>query len=146
MAAEENFVAWYESAWIDVYRRGESEGLDSLSEEDRVLFLAGYVIDRLAGGGVEMLYANPSGAYATRMVDALTKIGATKAAQVLSEINQMFPGGEPARDDEVRERQMAKLPRKVRAKERELERLFDEWMPNDGERVMLTQLYRYCHP
>lgn len=143
--SEQEVVNWYESAWPKVYRQGEENGLDSLSEKDRVLFLVGYVIDQLVAGGAETLYFNPSGAYAVRMADALEQIGAKRAARVMREINASFHGGAPAEDDEIRAKQMEALPAAVVRKGTRLEEIFEEELPSGGGRILLRQLYAFYH-
>jgi Domain of unknown function (DUF4375)/Ankyrin repeats (3 copies) len=134
---------WFDKKWRHVYDHGTRKGLDALGEKNQVLFLVGYLIDQLCNGGALMLYYNPSGGFTVQMAKALDKIGANRAAQLIGEISALFPGGVPAADREARERQIEKLPTKASDLGAELERLFDDRVPNGGERVLRTQLHDY---
>jgi uncharacterized protein len=143
--AKENLgpAEWFDKKWWHVYDYGTRHGLDALSEKNQVLFLVGYLIDQLCNGGALMVYYNPSAEYTPQITKALDKIGASRAAQVIREINAFFPGGVPAADHEARERQIEKLPKKASTLAAELEQIFDESAPDGDERVLLMQLYHY---
>lgn len=138
-----NPVDWFDKKWVHVYDYVLKHGLEILSEKNRILFFVGYLIDQLCNGGTLMVYYNPSGKYTPQMAIALDKIGASRAATVVREINAMFVGGAPATDREEREQQIKLLPRKASTLGAELERLFDEWEPDRGTRLLVTQLYDY---
>jgi uncharacterized protein len=88
---------WFDKKWWHVYDCG-THGLDALSDKNQVLFLVGYLIDQLGNGDASMVYYNPSAEYTSQMTKALDKIGARRAAQVIRDINALFPGGVPAAD------------------------------------------------
>ena len=136
---------WFDKKWWHVYDFGTRHGLEAMCEKNQVLFLVGYLIDQLCSGGALMFYCNPSAECTAKIAVALDKIGATRAAQVIRDINGLFPGGGPAVDHDTRERQVKKLPEKASRLGAELEQIFDQWLPNGGERVLLSQLYDYYH-
>jgi hypothetical protein len=138
-------VEWFESKWPHVYEYGVKHGLAAMSEKNRVFFLVGYLIDQLANGGAEMVYANPSAGYATEMPAALDKIGATEAARVIRDINACFPGGTPAKDLEERMAQLESMDDTVIAFGEKLESIFEECLPEGGECKLLVQLYDFWH-
>jgi hypothetical protein len=103
-------VAWFGESWQPVYAKGLETGLHALGAKDQALFLVGYLIGQLCNGGTFMVYYNPSAEYVVQMAEALDRIGAAKAAQVMRNINSFFPGGSPSSVHEVREQQIAALP------------------------------------
>ncbi|HYV37515.1 MAG TPA: ankyrin repeat domain-containing protein [Gemmataceae bacterium] len=134
-------VEWFDKKWWHVYDYGTRRGLKALSEKNKVLFLVGYLIDQLCNGGAPMVYFNPSGEYTPQIAVALDKIGACRASQLIREINAMFPDGRPAKDHDTRSRQVEQLPERASQLGTELEQVFEECNPNNGERVLLCQLY-----
>jgi hypothetical protein len=134
---------WFDKTWGDVYRYCASKGLDSLCEKNRVYFLVGYLFQQLADGGIESLYGNPSGEYTPLMADALDRTGSSRAAELVRAINALFPGGAPATDVEERAEQMESLPPEAETLGEQLEAEFDEWTPDGGPRVMVSQLYHF---
>jgi hypothetical protein len=101
--------------------------------------------DKVYNGGAFSVYYNPSVQYTPRMAEALEKIGAARAAQVIRDINALFPDGAPAADHETRERQIERLPRKAAELGAELERIFRSPLPNGGERLLYSQLHDFYH-
>ncbi len=136
---------WFDRKWGPVFASGTEHGLDALSERNRVLFLVGYLVDQLADGGASMVYLNPSAAYVTEMAVALERIGAERAALVIRDLSSLFPGGSPAEDFESRAEQLRALPPEATRLGEELERIFDEWLPDGDARVMVDQLYRFWY-
>src|ERR1044072_6630652 len=106
MTDDEKMVAWYEEAWPPAYEKGITQGLAALPENDQVLFLIGYLFNQLCDGGALFVYYNPSAEYVVQMSEALEKIGAGRAAQGMRDINSYFPGGSPASDHYIREKQI----------------------------------------
>ena len=143
-AGVSNPATWLDAKWPHVYEYVLTHGLASMSEKNQVLFLVGYLIEQLADGGTVMLYSNPSAKYAPDMAIALDKIGAKRAAQTIHELNALFPGGAPAKDDELRTEQLESLPPQASRLAEALEAVFDERQP-EGERVVVAQLYNFYY-
>jgi Domain of unknown function (DUF4375)/Ankyrin repeats (3 copies) len=135
---------WFERAWPDVYASVLRIGLDSMSERNQVLFLVGYLTTQLADGGVESVYANPSGEFAPLMPAALEKIGAREASQLIRRINAFFPDGKPAAENEPRWKQMELLPPEVEQLGEKLDGVLAKNRP-DGQCVLVSQLYAFYH-
>lgn len=140
-----DIINWFEIKWGPVYEYGEKHGLTAMCDKNRVLFLVGYLIDQICNGGIEMVYGNPSANYTTEMPAALEKIGAARAAQVIRDSNALFPGGAPAKDMRERAEQVVALDDPLSALGEQLEAIFDEWLPDGGERKLMVQLYDYWH-
>jgi Ankyrin repeats (3 copies)/Domain of unknown function (DUF4375) len=136
---------WFDQKWRHVYAYGVRHGLASMCERNQTLFLVGYLIDQLADGGTSFVYINPSAEYASEMAGALERIGASRAADVMRRINATFPGGSPAKDRDLRMDQLESLPPEASELGEELERIFDEWRPDGGERELVVQLYAFWH-
>ena len=52
----------------------------------------------------------------------------------------MFPDGSPAKDHDIRMNQLKSLSPEASELGEELEKLFDEWQPDGGERILAAQL------
>jgi ankyrin repeat protein len=135
--------AWLDKTWPDVYDYAVRNGVESMCEKNQVYFLIGYLISQLADGGTASVYANPSGAFTPLMAEALNKIGASRAAQVIRDINAFFPGSAPAAENEQRWKQIASVPPAAEKLGEDLEALFEERLPDDGPRLMVSQLHAF---
>ncbi len=141
-----NPAEWLQKKWVHVYKYAIRHGLEAMSGRNRVLFLVGYLIEQLADGGVEMVYFNPSANYAPAMPAALDMIGATRAAETIRAINALIPGGSVPRIGDLGLDEIDQsLPPEASTPGEELERIFDEWQPDGGERVLIAQLYDFYH-
>jgi hypothetical protein len=136
---------WHSRKWVRLLRHVEAHGLDTLSEKNKVFFLVGYLIDQICDGGVDSVYANPSAGYVTLMPEALEKIGATGEAEVIRQLNALFPGGAPSDDYRARQKQLRSLRKPMEKLGERLEALFDEWSPDGSERRLVVQAYDHWH-
>jgi len=127
---------WFDEHWPPIFERGEDKGIESLSPKNQILYLVGYLIDQLGSSGTFMIYYNPPGRHAAQLADALEKIGSPQAAQVLREINAMFPDSVPAVDAEMRAQQVDDLPAEAAAKGKELEEIV-------ADSEMMAMLHRH---
>ena len=138
-------LEWFETTWPAIYEYAMRCGLESMGERNRVCFLVGYLISQLVDGGAISVYRNPSGRYVLQMPDALEKIGAQRAAQLIRQLNASLPGGAPPVDDESRWEQFEELPPAAAQLGQELETLFEEWAPEGDVRLLVAQLHSfYC--
>jgi hypothetical protein len=137
-------VAWFDAHWYPAFSQADGLGWDALPRRDRVLALAGAVIDAFVGSDRYTLYRQAAGRHADEMAGAFEAVGLPEEAAALRAINAAFPGGRPAADDAERERQVDGLPGEAWAPWRALRASFDRWVPG-GERVMLTRLYEWYH-
>jgi hypothetical protein len=133
---------WFEQKWWHVYDYATRRGLEKLGERNRLLYMVGYLIDQLVDGGTVSVYYNPSGAHVVEIAEALDRIGAARAAEIVRAINALFPGGAPAADTEARAKQMERLPPVAEELGAELEEISRETSPR-GERRILRQLFDY---
>jgi hypothetical protein len=136
---------WHGTKWGPVYNYVQAHGLAVVCEKNQVLFLVGYLVNQLCNGGAFTVYFNPSAEYTPQIPAALDKIGATRAARVIREINALFPGGVPDEDMDQRAVQIEKLPAEASDKGWVLEQIFDEWIPDGSERVLVQQLFDFYH-
>ncbi|HVW00612.1 MAG TPA: ankyrin repeat domain-containing protein, partial [Planctomycetaceae bacterium] len=138
-------LEWFEKTWPEIYDFAMQHELESMGERNRVCFLVGYLITQLVDGGPISVYRNPSGRYVLQMPEALEKIGAQRAAQLIRQLNAALPGGAPPLDDESRWEQFEELPPAAAALGQELETLFEEWAPAGDVRLLVAQLHGfYC--
>ncbi len=80
--------------------------------------------DEVNNGGFHQYFFNSSGDTAFFVVEALEKIGATRAARIVRAANAVFPGGIPPSDQSARQCLLDSLDDDQRAR---LERLDDEF-------------------
>jgi hypothetical protein len=139
-------IRWYEKKWHHVYDYAERHGLESLSENNRLLFLVGYLVGELSNGGAGQFYMNPSARYTSEIAEALDTIGASKAAGLVREIDRLFPDGNPAAGQESRLQEFdMEFPPEAEPLGEELESILDDNVPGSGEPVVLRQLYDRYH-
>jgi hypothetical protein len=142
--SQPDIVSWFDDHWLDAFTAGAKRGFHALSPRDRVLALVGAVFDHEIGAGRRALYQGPAGAHTVEMAGAFEAIGAKRAAELIRTFDRNFPGGAPSQDEQERERQIESLPAKAWAPWDEIGELFEECADN-GERVMLIQLYDWYH-
>lgn len=90
-------------------RAGEGN-LGQLSVRDQTVITVWALIGEVGNGGLSQFYYNSSGDWAFETVDALQRIGATEAAEIVRMTNSDFPPGGPSADFEIRHRQIEALP------------------------------------
>jgi len=92
-----------------------------LSRPERNVYLFCWYAGEVGNGGHVQLFLNPSGGYATRMLDALEEMGLFDLREILGEACSIFPGPVPADQDE-RERVIGDLPEEALVAWRRLDR------------------------
>lgn len=75
---------------------------EKLTEAERVFILVWELESEVNNGGLNQYYCNSSGDWASGCPDALKRIGAGKAAQIIENANNLFPGGCPPKDRDER--------------------------------------------
>lgn len=88
--------------WGACLRKCKRNGLESLTELERVFFLGADFYFQVATHGIDNYYRNPSGDYSVETVWALEQLGAPDAASVLRCCNALFPNGSPTSDQSDR--------------------------------------------
>jgi hypothetical protein len=124
----------------DLFPRAESRGFDALDERDRTLYCAWTFCGEVDAGGFEQFLRGDSGRRAQETAEALERIGATDAADLLDRAIRLFPSGRVPEDADARGEELDDLDPDRRA---ELERLADELEEIGSDRVMerLAQWY-----
>lgn len=81
---------------IDIYLNKKSkygEKINLLNESQKVLLIIENLEREINNGGFHQFYWNSSGNHANETVDALTRIGATKTAEIVIKANSEFRNG-----------------------------------------------------
>ena len=85
-----------------LFSRVESEGFESLTEPERVLFIVWAAVGQIENGGFDQFFYNSSGNFALEAVSALEAIGAIHKAAVVKRALALFPDSLPPRDRDAR--------------------------------------------
>jgi hypothetical protein len=133
---------WFELIGPHVYDYASRNGLESMSERNRILYLVGSLINSLSDGGVDAVYGGPSGEFATLMPSALERIGALRTAELVRQINALFPGGVPAANHEERCQHLDVLTSKIQPLGELLEAELRE-DTSDGQCRLVSQLHTF---
>ena len=81
-----------------LFSRVESDGFESLTEAERIVFSVWGAAGQIENGGFDQFFYNSSGDFALEAASALEAIGAIRKAAVLKRAFALFPGGRPPRD------------------------------------------------
>jgi len=84
-------------------------GFEKLNDSERVVSLVSYFHYELEMGGIDGFYYSSAGDYAVETVWALEQVGATHAAKALKQINALFAGGAPPKDQGPRQEDLERL-------------------------------------
>jgi len=76
------------------------DAIDKLNEHERVFFVTQILEQEVNNGGFSQFFYNSSGDYSNELVDAFTKIGALKTAEICKKAVTVFNGKVPADRDE----------------------------------------------
>jgi hypothetical protein len=125
----------------DLFPRAEVSGFEALDERDRTLYCAWTFCGEVDAGGFEQFFLGDSGERARDTVEALERIGATDAADLLERAIRLFPSGRVPADRDDRDDAMEDLGPEGRA---ELARLADAFEEIGSERIIerLAEFYR----
>jgi len=78
------------------------DSIDKLNEHERVIFITQILEGEVNNGGFSQFFYNSSGDFSNEIVDAFTKIGATKTVKICRKALSVFRGEIPS-DREKRE-------------------------------------------
>lgn len=121
MATDSNYL--FEVA-DDVFERLGKYGYRDLAEFDKVFVSVWSLKGEVDNGGFEQWLFNSSGDWAYDTPRTLEEIGATKIAEIVQEVIQLFPGGCVPEDLDDRRRSMKNIDDKIVQKWDELSDLF----------------------
>ena len=85
-----------------LFSRVESDGLESLTEPERVLFSVWGAVGQIENGGFDQFFYNSSGSFAREAASGLEAIGAIEKAAVVKRALALFPDSLPPRDRDER--------------------------------------------
>ena len=85
-----------------LFSRVESDGFESLTEPERVLFSVWDAVGQIENGGFDQFFYNSSGDFAAEAVTALSSIGAANKAAVVKRAIALFPDSLPPRNRDER--------------------------------------------
>ena len=124
--AEVDLILVSEAVWA----REAAHGFRSLSTAERVFLCVWNLEAEVNNGGFEQFYINSAGDNALETPSALREIGATQAAAIAEEANNVFrPQGPPA-DREARAQALARLGPTTTAALKALDAKFYEYPDN----------------
>jgi hypothetical protein len=93
----------------DCDEKRQQYGFEKMNDSERVVSLVSYLYYEVEFGNIDGFYYNSAGDYAVETVWALEQIGAKCAAIALKQINALFPGGVPAKDQSTRQEDLERL-------------------------------------
>ena len=125
-----------------VFAREAAVGYDSLTSAERVIFLLDGLEREVNNGGFEQFFVNSAGDYSLDTPVALRSLGANRVAAIVERALVIFPGGQPARDRNVRQDQVQSLSPKQRG---ELEGLDAEFLAYPEPLAALERKYVQAH-
>lgn len=79
------------------------DAIDNLNEHERVIFIAQILEQEVNNGGFDQFFYNSSGDFSNELVDAFTKIGALKTAEICKKAVSVFNGEVPVNREEREE-------------------------------------------
>lgn len=82
-----------------VHEKLDTMTLEELSQEEQAFLLVYWMSGQIGNGGFAQFFFNSTGEYALETLDALLTVGATGAAALLQRVVDLFPGGQPSRDE-----------------------------------------------
>ncbi|ARN77369.1 hypothetical protein BST97_04880 [Nonlabens spongiae] len=89
------------------------EKIDRLNESQIVLLIVENLEREINNGGFNQFYFNSSGNYANETIDALTKIGANKTAEIVKKANSEFENGTVPKDRAERQNKLELIEEKA---------------------------------
>lgn len=84
--------------WEMLVDKFSDSGYQSLDSDERIWFNIRVLIDSVDDGGLMSFYYNSGADHLDETIEDLRKLGEDKVIDLLSQINQLFPGGRPSRD------------------------------------------------
>ena len=125
-----------------VGERVARDGVESLTEPE-ITFLSVWRLEAdVLNGGFDQYFFNDSGNWAGIVADALRRVGAERAAQIVSRAIALFPPPGPSPDRETRCRQLKALPD---AQQKVLGDLTNEFFADPDPLEVLLAAYGRLH-
>ncbi len=103
---------------------------DEMPEAQKVVHCIGMLEMEVNNGGFEQFFYNSSGDTTPEALAALKAIGAKKCLELVQQAIDLFPKGEPPRNQEDRQARQEKLPEKINVAWDKLDQKFFEY-PDD---------------
>lgn len=91
----------FQDKWVKIVDKGLGD-FDSLTSDERVWFNIETLIAQVDNGGLISFYYNSYAERVMETIDDLKKLGFADIADLLIQINKLFPGGQPSADIDER--------------------------------------------
>ena len=124
---------------------GDTEHLDRLSPEARLVYLVWYFDGEIHNGGFDQLFINSLGNHCIEILGHLETIGAGKSHDLLSKAVSWFPNSLPSGDRQIRWSQLETFS-DTPEYEAEMNRLDDEFYKYEDDLGSLLSSYVARHP
>lgn len=112
--------------WLPVMNAFLRNGFSGLCPQERQFFAIFSLIGELANGGFRQYFCGSTGHLAPHAVEALTSLGAKRAAEIVSEAASEFPDGAPSEDWEQRKAVLDSLGEDALDQWQKLSELFEQ--------------------
>ena len=124
----------------DVFPRAEARGYHALDERDRTLFCVWLFCGEVDSGGFRQFFHDDSGSWAGETAQALERIGARDAADLLHQGMELFPHQRVPADGGARRDALANLSVEARRALADLDGRFE---PIGSDQVMARMVRWY---
>jgi hypothetical protein len=128
---------WCDKRFPAVSDKVQKVGLENTSKREQVMYVLYLLVGEVWNGGFEQYYSNSSGEHALEAYELLLEVGSKNSARILKKANNLFPGGKPHKDRDIRNAQLEKIP------SIEFERLDKEFVENNPEGYVYEYIWRY---
>jgi hypothetical protein len=107
-SADEPALAVYQAAFAIVFDDddGNTEHLERLSDEARLVYLLWNLDGEVHNGGFDQFFFNSLGDHWAEILDGLERVGASQSRQLLGQAVRWFPSGRPSADRYERQDQL----------------------------------------
>lgn len=128
---------WCDKRFPAVSDKVEKVGLENTSKKEQVMYVLYLLVGEIWNGGFEQYYSNSSGEHALEAYELLIEVGSKNSARILKKANDLFPGGKPHKDRDIRNAQLEKIP------SIEFEKLDKEFVDKNPEGYVYEYIWRY---
>lgn len=105
-----DYSMWLYSQHFQICQKRDQQGLDALSDTERLNYLVGYLYYQVHNGGVWQYLTNPCATEASLLSEALRSIDAPRLADALDECLSHFPPEGPPQDQDERDEIVDNIP------------------------------------